>query len=132
MARRDARRSAQVVKFTCHFYLSFVYENVLYIRPLTTDENVQIWQKRVLFVYPGSDKQPTLRSKVILSFCSIGGVEVGIQLMKSKDDKKNWVEIYERMFDTKAEFFGSPVANLDVIFCYEFKCVFRFEFCYCR
>ncbi|GJV11543.1 ribonuclease H-like domain-containing protein [Tanacetum coccineum] len=35
----------------------------------------------VLFVYPGSDKQPTLRSKVILSFCSIGGVEVGIQLM---------------------------------------------------
>nr|GEU66991.1 hypothetical protein [Tanacetum cinerariifolium] len=49
-----------------------------------------------------------------------------------EDDMKNWVEKYERMFDTKADSFGSPVANLDVIFCYELKCVFRFQFHFCR
>ncbi|GKE42217.1 hypothetical protein Tco_1469501 [Tanacetum coccineum] len=63
----------------------------------------------------GSDKQPPLRSKDILLLCSIGGVVVGIQLMKSEDGRKNWVEIYERMFDTKADSFGSAIANLDVI-----------------
>ncbi|GKE08775.1 nascent polypeptide-associated complex subunit alpha-like protein 2, partial [Tanacetum coccineum] len=48
------------------------------------------------------------------------------------DGKKNWVDIYEIMFDTKADSFGSPIANLDVIFCYEFKCLFIFQFCFCR
>ncbi|GKE37768.1 hypothetical protein Tco_1461173 [Tanacetum coccineum] len=63
----------------------------------------------------GSDKQPPLRSKDILLLCSIGGVVVGIQLMKSEDGRKNWVEIYERMFDTKADSFGSAIANLDPV-----------------